>query len=169
MNDQIFTNSSLLFLSSLKKLTKSVTNSKLLQVFMFLLSWRNIFVMGQLNNLVLCYRGNVHSHKKLSRCFLVLSTWYWKFVKFKKLGLMWLNTEETLQATTTFIYHKNKDTRIEIISCKLEIISLCLSLFVSLLPLSSLSLFLSCMLCLMSEVGVDHCVIMNKSLRTSLN
>ena len=35
---------------------------------------------------------------------------------------MWLNTEETLQAATTFIiYHKNKDTRLQIILCKLEI------------------------------------------------
>ena len=41
---------------------------------------------------------------------------------YKKLGLMWLNTEETLQAATTFIiYHKNKDTRLQIILCKLEI------------------------------------------------
>ena len=29
------------------------------------------------------------------------------------------NTEETLQAATTFIiYHENKDTRLQIISCK---------------------------------------------------
>ena len=35
---------------------------------------------------------------------------------------MWLNTEETLQAATTFmIYYKNKDTRLQIILCKLEI------------------------------------------------
>ena len=41
---------------------------------------------------------------------------------YKKLGLMRLNTEETLQAATTFIiYHKNKDTRLQIILCKLEI------------------------------------------------
>ena len=34
---------------------------------------------------------------------------------------MWLNTEETLQAAATFIiYHKNKDTRLLIILCKLE-------------------------------------------------
>ena len=41
---------------------------------------------------------------------------------YKKLGLMRLNAEETLQAATTFIiYHKNKDTRLQIILCKLEI------------------------------------------------
>ena len=41
---------------------------------------------------------------------------------YKKLGLMPLNTEETLQAATTFIiYHKNKDTRLQMILCKLEI------------------------------------------------
>ena len=34
---------------------------------------------------------------------------------------MWLNTEETLQAATTFIYNKNKDTRLQIVLCKLEI------------------------------------------------
>ena len=41
----------------------------------------------------------------------------------KKLRLMWLNTEETLQAATTFVIHnKNKDdTRLQTISCKLEI------------------------------------------------
>ena len=39
---------------------------------------------------------------------------------YKKLGgLMRLNTEETLQAATTFIiYHENKDTRLQIILCK---------------------------------------------------
>ena len=34
---------------------------------------------------------------------------------YKKLGMMLSNTEETLQAATTFmIYHKNKDTRLQI-------------------------------------------------------
>ena len=43
---------------------------------------------------------------------------------YKKLGMMLSNTEETLQAATTFmIYHKNKDTRLQIILCKLEIFS----------------------------------------------
>ena len=35
---------------------------------------------------------------------------------------MWLNTEETSQAATTFIiYNKNKDTKSQIILCKLKI------------------------------------------------
>ena len=41
---------------------------------------------------------------------------------YKKLGLIWLNTEETLQAATTFIiYHKNTDIRLQITLCELEI------------------------------------------------
>ena len=40
----------------------------------------------------------------------------------KKLRLVRLNTEETFQAAATFIiYNKNKDTRLQIILCKLEI------------------------------------------------
>ena len=41
---------------------------------------------------------------------------------YKKLRLMRLSTEETLLAAATFIiYHKNKDTRLKITLCKLEI------------------------------------------------
>ena len=86
---------------------------------------------------------------------------------------MWLNTEETLQAATSvFIYNKNKDTRLQIILCKLEIF--CFPFMKKMLgnPLHFQShiYFLSCMLCLMNEVGrEEHCVIINKSLRTSLN
>ena len=45
-------------------------------------SWRNIFLKGKLKNLVLCYRSNVHSHKKNTKCFLLLSVWCWKLVMF---------------------------------------------------------------------------------------
>ena len=39
---------------------------------------------------------------------------------------MWLNTDETLQAATSFlIYNKSKDTRQEIILCKPEIFLFC--------------------------------------------
>ena len=94
---------------------------------------RNKFFMGQLDNLVLCYRSNVNSHKKISRCFfccfpygvrsLLNFMFFFKYeISLWEIGLMWLNTEETLQAATTFIiYNKNKETRLQIISCKLEI------------------------------------------------
>ena len=45
-------------------------------------SWRNIFLKGKLKNLVLCYRSNVHSHKKNAKCFLLLLVWCWKLVMF---------------------------------------------------------------------------------------
>ena len=45
-------------------------------------SWRNIFLKGKLKNLVLCYRSNSHSHKKNTKCFLLLSVWCWKLVMF---------------------------------------------------------------------------------------
>ena len=83
------------FLSSLNKLPNSVANLKLCKFSCFYLSlctshwcWnqlmfqsvssktlprKNIFLIGQLNNLVLCYRSNVHSHKKISRYFQLLS------------------------------------------------------------------------------------------------
>ena len=71
---------------------------------------------------------------------------------------MWLNTEETLQAATTFIiYHKNKDTRLQIILCKLEIF--CFP-FIKKMVGNTMHFcnnhiysLLCCMLCLMSEVG----------------
>ena len=69
---------------------------------------------------------------------------------------MWLNTEETLQAATTFtIFHKNKDTRLQIILCKPEIvyfpfIKQCLIMLFTFIVIIST---LPCMLCLMSEVG----------------
>ena len=75
---------------------------------------------------------------------------------YKKLGLMLLNTEETLQAATTFkIYHKNKDSTLQTILCKLEIfhfpfIKKWLVILCTFIIIIST---LSCMLCLMSEVG----------------
>ena len=82
---------------------------------------------------------------------------------------MWLNTDETLQAATSFlIYNKSKDTRQEIILCKLEIF--CFAFIKKCLVINTLYFqnhiyFLSCMLCLMNEVGrKEHCVIINKSL-----
>ena len=57
----------------------------------------------------------------LKVCWILCSLLSTKLV-YKKLGLMWLNTEETLLAAATFIiYHENKDTRLQIILCKLEI------------------------------------------------
>ena len=67
---------------------------------------------------------------------------------------MWLNTEETLQAATTFIiYHENKDTRLQIILCKLEIF--CVPFIKKWLVILCTFIIstLSRMLCLMSEVG----------------
>ena len=69
---------------------------------------------------------------------------------------MWLNTEETLQAATTFIiYHKNKDTRLQIILCKLEIFRFPFikKWLIILCTFTIIISTLSCMLCLMSEVG----------------
>ena len=72
-------------------------------------------------------------------------------------------------ATTFMIYDKDKDTRLQIILCKLEILfsfhkkMLCNTLYFH-------NHIYYCMLCLMNEVGrEEHCVIINKSLRTSLN
>ena len=38
---------------------------------------------------------------------------------YKKLGMMWVSTAKTLEvATTSIIYDRNKDTRLQAILCK---------------------------------------------------
>ena len=98
---------------------------------------------------------------------------------YKKLGLIGLNTKEPLQTATTFIiYNKSTDSRLQIILCKLEIFCFpfikrllvisCTFIIISTLSFS-LSLFLSCMLCLMNEVKrEEYYGIIKKSLRISL-
>ena len=86
---------------------------------------------------------------------------------------MWLNTEETLQAATTFIiYHKNKDTRLEIILCKLDI---CFP-FIKKMVGNTMHFYNNHIYSLLYALSdewsggrEEYCVIINKSLMTSLN
>ena len=70
---------------------------------------------------------------------------------YKKLRLIWLKTEETLQVATTFIIcNKNKDTTLQIILCKLKIFYLpfikkCLVILYAFKIISTLSCFVWCM------------------------
>ena len=85
---------------------------------------------------------------------------------------MWLNTEETLQAATTFIiYHKNKDTRLQIILCR-DILFPCHKKMVG----NTLYFYNNHIYSLLHALSdewsggrEEHCVIINKSLRISLN
>ena len=82
---------------------------------------------------------------------------------------MWLNTEETLQAATTFIiYHKNKDTRLQIILCKLEIFCFPFMKKVVGNTLHFYNNHIYSLLCALSDEWSgereEHCVIINKSL-----
>ena len=77
-------------------------------------------------------------------------------------SLLWLNTEETLQAVTTFIiYYKNKDTRLQIILCKLEIY--CFPFIKKWLVITCTYIIIistfSCMLSLMSKVGEGKSIV----------
>ena len=83
---------------------------------------------------------------------------------YKKLELMWLKTEETLQAATTFIiYHKNKNTRLQIILCKLEIFCFpFIKKWLVILCTFTINIStLSCMLCMISEMvgGGEKCIV----------
>ena len=92
---------------------------------------------------------------------------------------MWLNTEETLQAATTFIiYHKNKDTRLQIILCKLEIF--CFPFIkkkIKKMVGNTLYFYNNPIYFLLHALSDEwswggreaHCVIINKNPRTSLN
>ena len=87
---------------------------------------------------------------------------------------MWLNTEETLQAATTFIiYHKNKDTRLQIILCKLEIF--CFPFIKKMLD-NTLYFYNNHIYSLLHALPDEwswgkevHCVIINKNPKTFLN
>ena len=138
--------------------------------------------MRQRNNLVLCdgviyivtrkYQGAFCCSQYGVENFLDFNSLLSMKLVYKKLRLMWLNTEETLQGAATFIiYNKNKDIRLQIVLYKLEIFCFpftkkCLVMLCTFKIISTLS----CMLCLMNELGrEEHCVIISSSLRTSLN
>ena len=77
-------------------------------------------------DMVLWYISNVHSHKNIKvLCENLNVKIYVLFLNmklvYKRLGLTWLHTDETLQATTTFNIDK-KDNRLQIILCKQEIL-----------------------------------------------
>ena len=91
--------------------------------------------MRQLNNLVLCYGVIYIVTRKYQGAFCCSSFSVENFLDFnsllsvklvyKKLRLMLLNTEETLQGATTFlIYNKNKDIRLQIVFYKLLLLKL---------------------------------------------
>ena len=79
---------------------------------------------------------------------------------------MWLNTEKTLQAAKTFlIYYKNKDTRLQINVYKVEVfcVPFIKKMLGNTLYFQNHIYFLSCMLCLMNEVGrEEHCVLIKE-------
>ena len=90
---------------------------------------------------------------------------------YKRLKLIWLYTEKLRRLPQL---SKNiKDTRLQITLCKQEIIwfpfiKKCLIKLHTFIIIFTLSF--SCMFCLMNKVGREkHCVIINKSPRTSLN